>query len=207
MKLWIISQSLFRLWLWNESWHNRQQQRISAPGVTFNYVMSCPLRMLRNPGASPLLPLVTMRTSMSFHWPMMIYPDALTKMTANIAQKFPVILSEYQPSFLCLPGLSKNSLLWPGPGIVRGSLNYPEFSQFYLIKSAVIKVVQRSPYYPWPTEHMMLITDWCPRPLGSLTPHTEWSSLSWSRPSLADSHHLRVGSDNKMIRQTSEVLP
>ena len=29
-------------------------------------------------------------------------------------------------------------------GIVRGSLN----CQFYLIKSAEIKVVQRSPYYP-----------------------------------------------------------
>ena len=30
------------------------------------------------------------------------------------------------------------------PGMVRGSPNWPEFSRFYLIKSAVLKVVQRS---------------------------------------------------------------
>ena len=30
------------------------------------------------------------------------------------------------------------------PGIVRGSENYPKFSRFYLIKSAVFGVVQRS---------------------------------------------------------------
>ena len=37
----------------------------------------------------------------------------------------------------------------PQPGIVRGYLNYPWYSSFYLIKSAVIELVQRSPYYPW----------------------------------------------------------
>ena len=35
------------------------------------------------------------------------------------------------------------------PGILLGSLNYPEYSWFNLIKSAVFKVVQRSHYYPW----------------------------------------------------------
>ena len=34
-------------------------------------------------------------------------------------------------------------------GIFRGSLNYHKYSRFYLIKSAVLKIVQRSPEYPW----------------------------------------------------------
>ena len=38
----------------------------------------------------------------------------------------------------------------PYPGILRGSPNYPEFSCFYRIKSAVFVVVQTFPYYPSP---------------------------------------------------------
>ena len=38
--------------------------------------------------------------------------------------------------------LSSLSLLtWPPPGIIRGSLNYPEYCCFYLIKSAVLMVI------------------------------------------------------------------
>ena len=33
-------------------------------------------------------------------------------------------------------------------GIVTGSLNYPKYSRFYLINSAVIALVWKSPYYP-----------------------------------------------------------
>ena len=40
---------------------------------------------------------------------MMTSPEALRKMTANMAQKFRVIFSEYQP-WLLVSGLSKNSL-------------------------------------------------------------------------------------------------
>ena len=36
-----------------------------------------------------------------------------------------------------------------GAGIVMGSLNYPKYSWFHLIKSAVLELVWRSRHYPW----------------------------------------------------------
>ena len=72
------------------------------------------------------------------------------------------------------------------PGIVRGSLNYPKYSWFYLIKSAMIEVVQRSHYYPIPG-HLLIalnlearhLIGWQSLLLSLGRSHCQYWSSSW----------------------------